>query len=62
MIGVLQSETLDAIAPDLAELADEVDLAVGGAGATPALAGAARARHLDSDPVTAAGELSRGRG
>jgi MerR family transcriptional regulator, light-induced transcriptional regulator len=62
VIGVLQTETLRAIAPDLAELADEVPIAVGGAGATPALAAAARARHLDTDPVSAAGDLSRGRG
>jgi methanogenic corrinoid protein MtbC1 len=62
VIGVLQSETLRAVAPDLAELADEVAIAVGGAGATRGLAAAARARHLDTDPVTAAGELSHGRG
>lgn len=62
VIGVLQSETLHAAAPDLAELAGQVAVAVGGAGATPGLAAAARARHLDTDPVTAAGELSRGRG
>jgi methanogenic corrinoid protein MtbC1 len=61
VIGVLQSETLHAAAPDLAELADEVAIAVGGSGATPDLAAAARAHHLDTDPVTAAGDLSRGR-
>jgi MerR family transcriptional regulator, light-induced transcriptional regulator len=62
VIGVLQSETLDAVAPELAELADRVAVAVGGAGATAGLAAAARARHLDADPVTAAAELSRGQG
>ena len=61
VIGVLQSETLHAVAPELADLADEVALAVGGAGATPDLAATARATHLDTDPVTAAGDLSRAR-
>jgi methanogenic corrinoid protein MtbC1 len=62
VIAVLQPDLLSAIAPELAQLADEVPIAVGGAGATPALATAARARFLGTDPVTAAGELSRGRG
>jgi methanogenic corrinoid protein MtbC1 len=62
VLGVLQSETLQAAAPALADMADQVAVAVGGAGATPGLAAAARARYLGSDPVTAAGELSRGRG
>jgi len=61
VMGVLQPDLLNAIAPELAQLADEVAIAVGGAGATAGLAATARARHLDSDPVTAAGELSRGR-
>jgi MerR family transcriptional regulator, light-induced transcriptional regulator len=61
VLGVLQPELLSTIAPDLAELADEVAIAIGGAGTTPGLAAAARARHLNTDPVTAARELSRGR-
>jgi DNA-binding transcriptional MerR regulator len=59
VIGVLQPEPLHAAAPELAELAEQVAVAVGGAGATWALAAAAGARHLDTDPVTAAVELSR---
>lgn len=61
VIGVLQPDLLSAIAPELAQLADEVAIAVGGVGATAGLAAAARARHLGGDPVTAARELSRGR-
>jgi MerR family transcriptional regulator, light-induced transcriptional regulator len=61
VIGVLQPDLLSAVTPELAQLADEVAIAVGGAGATPGLAAAARARLLSTDPVTAAGELSRGR-
>ena len=61
VIGVLQPGPLHDAAPDLAVLAEEVAVAVGGAGATWALAAAAGARHLDTDPVTAAVELSRDR-
>jgi MerR family transcriptional regulator, light-induced transcriptional regulator len=60
VMGVLQSGPLHAAAPELAELADQVAVAVGGAGATPGLAAAARARLLDTDPVTAARDLSSG--
>ena len=61
VIGVLQPGPLHDAAPELAVLAEEVAVAVGGAGATWALAAAAGARHLDTDPVTAAVELSRDR-
>jgi MerR family transcriptional regulator, light-induced transcriptional regulator len=61
VIGVLQPGPLHDAAPELAVLAEEVAVAVGGAGATWALAAAAGARHLGTDPVTAAVELSRDR-
>ncbi len=58
VIGAVQPEPLYAAAPALGRLAGRVELAVGGAGASTALAAAAGARHLGSDPVSAAAELS----
>jgi methanogenic corrinoid protein MtbC1 len=58
VIGAVQPEPLYAAAPALGRLAGRVELAVGGAGASVALAAAAGARHLGSDPVSAAAELS----
>jgi MerR family transcriptional regulator, light-induced transcriptional regulator len=58
VIGAVQPEPLYAAAPALARVARRVDMAVGGAGASPKLAAAAGARHLRSDPVSAAAELS----
>jgi MerR family transcriptional regulator, light-induced transcriptional regulator len=58
VIGAVQPEPLYAAAPALERLAGRVELAVGGAGASTVLAAAAGARHLGSDPVSAAAELS----
>jgi MerR family transcriptional regulator, light-induced transcriptional regulator len=58
VIGAVQPEPLYAAAPALRRLAGRVELAVGGAGASTVLAAAAGARHLGSDPVSAAAELS----
>ena len=58
VIGALRPQPLRAAASALAELAALVPLAIGGAGATKRLAARARARHLASDPVTAAEELT----
>jgi DNA-binding transcriptional MerR regulator len=54
ILGVLRPELLGPSTALLAELADEVPIAIGGAGARPDLAARAHARHLDADPVTAA--------
>ena len=58
VIGAVQPEPLHAAAPALARISRRVTVAVGGAGATAALAAAAGASHLGSDPVSAAAELS----
>jgi len=48
-----------ACAADLGSAADDVPLAIAGAGATPALAARLGAQHLDGDPVTEAERLTR---
>jgi DNA-binding transcriptional MerR regulator len=58
VIGAVQPGPLHAAAPTLARISRKVSVAVGGAGATMALAGNAGARHLGADPVSAAAELS----
>jgi DNA-binding transcriptional MerR regulator/methanogenic corrinoid protein MtbC1 len=58
VIGAVQPGPLHAAAPALARISRRVPVAVGGAGATAALAGNAGARHLGADPVSAAAELS----
>lgn len=58
VMGAVQPEPLYAAAPSLARVARRVDMAVGGAGASPKLAADAGARHLGADPVSAAAELS----
>lgn len=58
VIGAVQRHPLRLAAPALAELAERVTIAVGGAGASPELATAAGARQLRGDPVTAAAELT----
>lgn len=58
VIGAIQPEPLHAAAPGLRRLARRVEMAVGGAGASAKLAADAGARHLGSDPVSAAAELS----
>ena len=58
VIGAVQPGPLHAAAPALARVARRVDMAVGGAGASARLAADAGARHLGSDPISAAAELS----
>jgi methanogenic corrinoid protein MtbC1 len=58
VIGAVQPEPLYAAAPALARISRRVEMAVGGAGASTRLAADAGARHLGSDPVSAAAELS----
>ena len=58
VIGAVQPEPLRIAARSLAQLAERVTVAVGGAGASWELAAAARARHLRGDPVTAAATLT----
>jgi MerR family transcriptional regulator, light-induced transcriptional regulator len=52
-------ERFAACATDLAAIADDVPLAIAGAGATPTLAARLGARHLSGDPVTEAERLTR---
>jgi methanogenic corrinoid protein MtbC1/transposase-like protein len=58
IIGAVQPGPLYAAAEDLARVAARVRIAVGGAGATASVVAGAGARHLPSDPVSAAAELS----
>ena len=58
VVGAVQPEPLRIAARSLAQLAERVTVAVGGAGASWELAAAARARHLRGDPVTAAATLT----
>jgi MerR family transcriptional regulator, light-induced transcriptional regulator len=58
VIGAVQPGPLRAAADALAGLAGRVTIAVGGAGASPALAAAAGAMLLEGDPVGAAGALT----
>jgi DNA-binding transcriptional MerR regulator len=51
-------ERMTEIAGDLPRLTGRWQTAIAGAGASPALAAAVAARHLDADPVTAAHDLS----
>lgn len=58
VIGAAQRHPLRLAARSLAQLAERVTVAVGGAGANSELAAAARARLLRGDPVTAAAALT----
>lgn len=58
VIGAVQPGPLHAAAEGLARVAGRVRVAVGGAGAAANVVADAGARHLPSDPVSAAAELS----
>lgn len=58
IIGAVQPGPLYAAADGLARVAGQVHVAVGGAGAAANVVADAGARHLPSDPVSAAAELS----
>ena len=58
VIGAVQPGPLYAAAEGLARVAARVRIAVGGSGATASVVAGAGARHLPSDPVSAAAELS----
>ena len=58
VIGAVQPGPLFAAAAGLARVAARVRIAVGGSGATASVVAGAGARHLPSDPVSAAAELS----
>ena len=58
VIGAVQPGPLYAAAAGLARVAGRVEVAVGGAGAAVNVVADAGARHLPSDPVSAAAELS----
>jgi MerR family transcriptional regulator, light-induced transcriptional regulator len=58
VIGAIQVDPLQAAAPALGGLAEHVPVAVGGTGVSADLAAAARAWHLDGDPVAAAAALT----
>jgi MerR family transcriptional regulator, light-induced transcriptional regulator len=58
VIGAVQPGPLYAATDGLARVAARVRIAVGGSGATASVVAGAGARHLLSDPVSAAAELS----
>jgi DNA-binding transcriptional MerR regulator len=58
VVSAALPERLAEVVADLAALGERWPTAIAGAGASPALAAAAGARHLDGDPVTIAHDLS----
>lgn len=60
VLSAVTAAPLRAAAEDLARLGSDVQVAIGGAGAGPAIALRTGARLLRDDPVTAAAEVSQG--
>jgi MerR family transcriptional regulator, light-induced transcriptional regulator len=58
VVSAALPERMAEVVSDLAGLGERWPTAIAGAGASPALAAATGARHLDCDPVTAAHDLS----
>lgn len=59
VVTAIDPDCFDPVAPTLRSLTPEVDVAIGGAGATRDQARATGARLLDRDPVTTADEVTR---
>jgi hypothetical protein len=64
LIAISASVTgrLQPVLPQLAELAGQWPLAIGGPGADGSVAARCNALHLDGDPVTAAASIAAGAG
>ena len=58
VLASISAERFEAVRDDVAELAGRWPVALAGRGAPAAIAGRTSARHLHSDPVTAAAEVS----
>jgi DNA-binding transcriptional MerR regulator len=58
VVAATEPDRLESVAADLRRLARHVQIAIAGAGATPAIARTIRATLLDGDPVTAAGRIA----
>lgn len=62
VVSATAPERFAACSAELESIADDLPLAIAGAGATPELAARLGARHLAGDPVTEAERLTRGTG